>query len=471
MSASAEPISRFEKVFGAYRGKGNKKLDLLGGLVTFLAMCYILPVNASILSQSGMDPLGVFASTALVSGIATLLMSMLGKAPIALSAGMGLNAFFTYTVCGMLGFCWQEGMILLTVSGVIFLIMSLTKVRLFIVNSFPKDVKHAISAGLGAFLAFIGLKGAGIIADSESTLVTLGDLSQPSVILSVAGIFFVFFLSNLKTKSKLFSYLSLPISMLLLALFGYFMTLGGVNDPMLPNVDWGANWGIVNYEKVFMYGVFDPANSGMDFPAMLADVFSNPLSYAALISLLLVNLFDTTATLLACGAEAEILDEKGNLQSNGPVLADAIGSAICAPLGTSTVTSFAESSVGIKTGARTGFASLLTGTLFILSAFLYPVFELFSSSCVSSAALVSVGGLIFASNMRKIDFSEVENGFCAFLSVLMIVLTYSLTSGIAFGLLSYVVIAVARGKAKKLGWMVYLVACLLLASLVITAVV
>ena len=209
----------------------------------------------------------------------------------------------------------------------------------------------------------------------------------------------------------------------------------------------------------------------MDFPAMLADVFSNPLSYAALISLLLVNLFDTTATLLACGAEAEILDEKGNLQSNGPVLADAVGAAICAPLGTSTVTSFAESSVGIKTGARTGFASLLTGTLFILSAFLYPVFELFSSSCVSSAALVSVGGLIFASNMRKIDFAEVENGFCAFLSVLMIVLTYSLTSGIAFGLLSYVVIALARGKGKKLGWMVYLVACLLLASLVITAIV
>ena len=435
---------RFDRIFG-HRPEGYKiGMDIAGGVVTFLAMCYILPVNAAILSDTGMDSLGVFASTALISGIATILMGILGKAPIALSAGMGLNAFLTYTICGILGFSWQEGMIILTVSGLLYLLLSVTKVRLYIVKAFPSDVKKGISAALGAFLAFIGLKGAGIITSDPSTLVALGSISTPSVLLSIIGILFVFFLSNVTTK---------------------------LADPGLPNVDFASHWGINHFEKVFFYGVFDSSVPEQDFGKMLLDVFSNPLSYAAIISLILVNLFDTTATLLACAKEANLLDEEGNLQGNGPVLADAIGAVICAPAGTSTVTSFAESAVGIKTGARTGFASLITGGLFLLSAFLYPLFELFSSSCVSAAALVSVGSLIFASNLKDVNWAKPEAAAGVFMTILMVVLSYSLTTGIAFGLLSYLAVSLAQGKYKENGWMMYVVAALLAASLIITEVI
>lgn len=462
---------RFDRIFGERPADYKIGMDIAGGVVTFLAMCYILPVNAAILSDTGMDTLGVFASTALISGIATILMGLLGKAPVALSAGMGLNAFLTYTICGILGFSWQEGMIILTVSGLLYLLLSVTKVRLYIVKAFPSDVKKGISAALGAFLAFIGLKGAGIIVSDSSTLVALGSISTPSVLLSIVGILFVFFLSNVKTKSGLLSYLALPLSMVVIALIGYFMRLGGVADSGLPNVDFTTHWGINNYEKVFFYGAFDAGAANQDFGEMLLSVFSNPLSYAAIVSLILVNLFDTTATLLACAKEANLLDEEGNLKSNGPVLADAIGAVICAPAGTSTVTSFAESAVGIKTGARTGFASLITGILFILSAFLYPLFELFSSSCVSAAALVSVGSLVFASNLKDVEWAKPESAAGVFMTILMVVLSYSLTTGIAFGLLSYLAVSLARGKFKENGWMMYVVAGLLAASLIITEVI
>ena len=188
---------RFDRIFGERPADYKIGMDIAGGVVTFLAMCYILPVNAAILSDTGMDTLGVFASTALISGIATILMGLLGKAPVALSAGMGLNAFLTYTICGILGFSWQEGMIILTVSGLLYLLLSVTKVRLYIVKAFPSDVKKGISAALGAFLAFIGLKGAGIIVSDSSTLVALGSISTPSVLLSIVGILFVFFLGSI----------------------------------------------------------------------------------------------------------------------------------------------------------------------------------------------------------------------------------------------------------------------------------
>src|SRR5574344_1848957 len=239
-------ITRFFHI----KEKGGKPSgDILGGIVNFLAMCYILPVSSAILSSTGMDPLGVFMATALVSGIVTLIMAFVANCPVALSAGMGLNAYLAYTVCGALGYSWQQGMVLLLVTGVLFFIFSLTPVRRKIIDAFPMDLKAIISAGLGAFIAFVGLKGAGIVVGDSSTLVTLGSLSDPAVILSIVGILLVLTLMNIKTKRNLLSSLAVPMGMLSVALIGLLLHacgLKGGSDPnvnTLPWADFSTGWG------------------------------------------------------------------------------------------------------------------------------------------------------------------------------------------------------------------------------------
>lgn len=463
--------NRFLEFF-KYKEKGaTLSGDLIGGLVTFLAMCYILPVNSSILSSMGMDAMGVFASTAIVSALVTILMGLFANAPIALSAGMGLNAFLAYTVCGSLGYSWQESMLLLTITGIVFFAFSLTPIRKKIIAAFPKDLKCVISAGLGAFIAFVGLKGSGIIAADGSTFVKLGSLSSPSVILAIVGIFVVLALMFIKTKRGLLSSLAVPISMLAIAVIGYIMRVAGVNDPNLPDVNFQTGWGINGYQNVFFYGVLSEETSFSDVGNMLVNVLSKPGTYAVIFSLIFVNLFDTTATLMAVGRDTGVTDSNGDLKNNRAIVADAVGALVCAPLGTATVTSFAESTVGVKSGARTGLASLLTGSLFLISAFVYPLFQLFTASCVSAAALVSVGALIFASNLGEINWKEPEISFSAFITVIFIVLTYSLTNGIGFGLFAYIIISIARGKWKRISWILYLVAIFYLASFAVNEIV
>jgi len=472
------PKENFVSRFFHIRQKGGKiSGDLLGGFVTFLAMCYILPVNAKILSEAGMNSFGVFGSTALVSAIVTLVMAFAANCPIALSAGMGLNAYLTYTVCGALGYGWQEAMILLTVTGVVFFLFSLTPVRRKIIEAFPGDLKAIISAGLGAFIAFVGLKGSGIIVSNSATIVGLGSLSDPTVLLSLFGILLVVVLMNIRTKKGLLSSLAVPLGMLSVALVGVIMRASGVSynatDP-LPWADFTTHWGLNNFQDVFLYGLFsgDPAiKTGSEFWALVGDVFKNPASYAVIFSLIFVNLFDTSATLIAVGKDANIFDSDGRMNSNRVIMADATGALICAPLGTSTVTSFVESTIGVKLGARTGLASLVTGSLFLLSAFIYPVFELFTYSCVSCAALVAVGSMVFAGNLKDIKWTDPAIGFSAFITILMIVLTYSLTNGIGFGLLCYVVIMLARGQGKEVSWILYGVALFYLVSFAVNEIV
>jgi adenine/guanine/hypoxanthine permease len=458
------PISRFFKV--KERGSTNLR-EIIGGCVTFLAMCYILPVNAKILSDMGMSSLGVYGSTALVSALVTLIMGVVANCPIALSSGMGLNAYLAYTVCLQLNYTWQESMLLLFITGIIFFVFSLTSIRRKIIEAFPDDLKSIISAGLGAFIAFVGLKGSGIIVASSSTLVSLGSLSDPAVLVSITGIFLVFVLMNIKTKRGLISSLALPIGMLAVALIGVIIRAAGVENANLPWADFTKHWGLNDFNEVAFFGLLssDPnVAKGSDFWKVVGEVFANPASYAIIFSLIFVNLFDTSATLMAVGKDTNIFGEDGKMKDNKAIVADATGALVCAPLGTATVTSFIESTIGVKVGARTGLASVTTALLFLLSAFIYPVFELFTYSCVSCAALVTVGALIFAGNMKSLNWSDAPIGFAAFVTVLMVVLTYSLTNGIGFGLLTYIVIMLAEKRGKEVSWILYTVSAFYVVS-------
>lgn len=472
--AVAKPEGRISKFFHLRERGGNYRSEIIGGIVTFLAMSYILPVNSAILSSTGMNPLGVFGSTALVSAIVTLIMALVANCPVALSAGMGLNAYLAYTVCGQLGYSWQEGMILLTVTGILFFVFSLTPVRRKIIEAFPEDLKAIISAGLGAFIAFVGLKGSGIIVSDSSTLVKLGSLSDPAVLLAIFGTILILVLMNIKTKKGILSSLAVPLGMLTIAVVGIIIKACGVNNSNLPWADFSTHWGMNNYEDVFAYGLLSSGQDGVvtgnAFWGLVGDVFSKPASYVVIFSLMFVNLFDTTATLMAIGRDTELFGKDGKMKDNRVIMADATGALICAPLGTATVTSFVESTIGVKIGAKTGIASVVTAALFLLSAFAYPIFEAFTSACVTCPALVVVGAMIFSGNLKGIKWAEPEVGFSAFITILMIVLTYSLTNGIGFGLFVYCAIMIARGKGKDISWILYTVAGVYVLSFVLNEV-
>jgi AGZA family xanthine/uracil permease-like MFS transporter len=460
-----QTIERFFKV----KARGSKiSVELLAGFVTFLAMSYILPVNAGILAEMGMSTAGVFASTALVSGLITILMGFLANVPISLSAGMGLNAFLTYTVSQTLGYSWQECMVLLTITGVLFFILSVTPLRLIIINSIPKDIQHIISAGLGAFIAFVGLKGSGIIVANASTLVGLGNLGDAKVWLALVGILFTLFLMGLKTKHEMINRMAIPLGLLVTATLGVSLhyigqAAGTTYFSALPS--FYGEFGLTGLSDVVFYGALSNAEGiNHDIGGLFVSVFANPQTYAAIFSLIFVNLFDTTATLLAVSEDAGLLNKDGKLTNNRAVIADAAGALICGPLGTSTVTSFAESTVGVRVGARTGLASIMSGLLFIVAAFAFPVFSAFTSFSVTAPALVAVGCLIFTSNFKGLDWKDIAISSSAFITVLLIVLTYSLTSGIGFGLLVYCIMMIASGRSKQISWPLYIVTILFLAS-------
>lgn len=460
-----QAIDRFFKIG---ERKSKISIELLAGCVTFLAMSYILPVNASILAEMGMSEAGVFASTALVSGIITILMGFLANVPISLSAGMGLNAFITYTVSITLGYSWQECMVLLTITGVLFFILSVTPLRLIIINAIPTDIQHIISAGLGAFIAFVGLKGSGIIVSSSSTLVGLGNLGDASVWLALIGILLTFFLMSLKTKHQMLNRMAIPLGLLITALLGvclYYIGAAAGTDYFASMPYFHGQFGLSGLSDVIFFGALSQeAGINHDIGGLFVSVFANPQTYAVVFSLIFVNLFDTTATLLTVGEDAGLLNEEGKLTNNRAIIADAAGALICGPMGTSTVTSFAESTVGVKVGGRTGLTSIASGLLFLVAAFAFPVFSAFTSSSVTAPALVAVGCLIFTGNMKGLDWKDMAISFSAFITILLIVLTYSITSGIGFGLLTYCIIMIASGRAKKVSWPLYIVTILFLAS-------
>lgn len=446
--------------------------EILGGIIVFFAMIYILPVNSSILGTiPGMNADGVFAATAIASAIVTMIMGIIAKYPVMLSAGMGMNAYIAFVVCGALGYTWVEALALLLITGVIFLIITLTPLRTWIINAIPQDIKFIISAGLGCFIAFVGLKMGGVIQADIGTLVTLGDLTNPVVLLSLFGIFLVFAL--LLVPNKKVKQLAIVISMFATALLGLILGLCGVeNMPQFVNMGDKNSWvGAFNGLGEVFFKCFDG-------PALLK-VIKDPRSYAVIFSLIFVNMFDTTATLVAVGRDAGILDNDGQLiGGKKAMLADAIGAVICAPLGTSTVTSFAESTIAVESGARTGLSATVTGLLFLVSLVIYPLFSVFSAieiapgvflTPVTSMALVAVGAMMFSGNLKSINWEDRIIGFTAFLTVVMMMLTYSISNGLGFGLIAYCIMMLISKRGKEISPVLYIVTALFVANFVVSA--
>ena len=468
-----------ERVFHLKERGSNLKGELIGGLVTFASIVYILPVNAALLSSTDMDSGGVFFATALVSFLCCLLMGFLANYPLALSAGMGMNAYLSYTICGTMGFDWIEAMMLLTVNGFLFMALTLTPLRAWIVNAIPKGLRSAISIGLGGFILFVGLQGAGIIADS-GTLVTLGDFSSPGVLLASFGILLAAGLMAFR-KIPLLSQLAIPIALVVTALIGIIASLSlgalGRGDfaassglPLAPWEDPGVFWGVSGFDKVLFFGALDPANGDVDYGEKILTLLANPQTYVAIFTLIFVNMFDTTATMLTAGKHCGLIGEDGELKGGRKAMvADAFGALVCGPLGTSTVTSFAESTIGISLGAKTGLSAVLAGFLFLVSGLAFPIFSVFSYSSVNAVALAGVGLLIMSGSLPELakeDLTTLVSGILLFLSM---ILTYSLSNGLAIGILCYIVMRLFEGKAKEISIPVYAMGAIFLISFVVSS--
>ena len=445
-----------EKVFKLKEHGTNVKTEVVAGLTTFLAMAYILAVNPSILGTV-MNQNGVFLATAISSAIATFIMAFLANYPIALSAGMGLNAYFAFSVC--MGDLAEEGAdafkIALTAvlcEGLIFILISLFKFREKIINGIPQNLKFGITSGIGLFIAFIGIQGAGIAKDSESTLVDLGDFSSPEMVLALVGILVIVILSHYKVKGAvLIGILSTWVLGMGAEAIGWY---NGVS--VFPDF---SN-GLVN-----LNGLEDTA-----FKFNFGWVADHIVQFIAILfSFLFVDLFDTVGTVVGVADKANLLDEDGKLPRVGRVfMADAVGTTVGACLGTSTVTSFVESSAGVGVGGKTGLSSAVTGFMFLISIVLSPVF-LAIPSFATALALIYVGMLMFTSALKIKFEGDVADAIGAYMAIIMMPLTYSIANGIMFAIISWVIVKVFTGKAKDISpimWGVFVLFGLRIAALV-----
>lgn len=454
-----------EKFF-KFKERGTSfRIELIGGLVTFLAMVYILAANPAILADQGLaSPFpagGVFVATALAAGVATILMGLFANYPIALASGMGVNALVAYTLIGNpglgfgYGFSWQEALAAVLISGVLFLIISLTPIRKWIINAVPGGLKKAIGAGIGFFIAFIGLQDAHIIVPNSATGVSLGDFSDPSVLLALFGIVLVVVLFSLRHKISKFA---LILAMVGTAIVG--VVLGFVGVAGMPAFD------------AFDYSAFAEVPETMGGVWVgLKTVWSNPHLWIAIFTLLYIDIFDTAGTLIAVSGPAGLLNEKGELENvDRAMLVDAIGTTFGALVGTSTVTSYIESSAGIESGARTGFSSVVVGLLFLLSLALAPVFSIFINNfSLSAMALVLVGVLMFA-QIKDIDWKDTPILISAFLTIIAMMLTYSIGTGIAFGFIFYVVSMLVQGRYKEVNPTMYVLSVAFVAYFAVNAI-
>lgn len=447
--------SSLEKFFKIKERGTSLSKELLGGLTIFLAMVYVLPVNADMLAATGMSFAAVFAATAIAAAVASLVMGLYANYPVGLASGMGVNAFFTYTVCDKLGFVWQEALAAVLISGVLFLVLSITGLRRMVINAIPKNLKLAVGAGIGFFIAFLGLKNAGIVVADGSTFVTLGNLAHPTVLLGLFGILLVFALYALNNKISRFAIIiSIGITGLVGILLGFIPALSD-SMPAFSSASLGS---IGDVGDTF----------GQAFKAM-GSLLSNPLSYAVIFTFLFVDFFDTAGTLVAVGHDAGLLDKNGELvDGEKALLADATGTIVGAIVGTSTVTSYIESTTGIKQGARTGLAATVVGLLFIVSLLFFPLFSFVSSiqietgaylSPVTALALVFVGSLMINS-LKDIEWKDPIAVSSSFITIIMMVMTTSIAEGIAFGFIFYALMMLVTKRRKEVSLVMYILAVL-----------
>lgn len=421
----------------------DAKTEVIAGITTFLSMAYILAVNPSMLAASGMDQGAVFTATAVSAAIATIIMGVFANYPVALASGMGLNAYFAYTVCPMVAEMgvtdpWKVALTAILVEGIIFIILSIFKFRETLVNSVPANLKYGISAGIGLFISIVGLKGAGIVAADPSTLVALGSVGTPQVVLAFVGLILIGVMWHFKVKGAI--------------LWGILATwLLGIGAEL-------AGWYVVDVEAG-VYSLIPSFSSGLLPPSLAPTFFKFDFSFVAahfvnfaaiVFAFLFVDLFDTVGTLIGVADQGNLLNEKGELPNAGPALmSDAIGTVAGAVLGTSTVTSYVESTAGVAEGGRTGLTAISTAVMFVLALFLSPIF-LAIPSFATTPALLFVGLLMMKSVLKMKFDGDIADVMGGFLALVMMPFTYSIANGIMFGIVAWVILKVCTGKVKDI---------------------
>ncbi|MFS1514262.1 NCS2 family permease [Chengkuizengella sp. SCS-71B] len=426
----------FAKYFEFSKYGTSYRRETVAGITSFLAMAYILFVNPDMLSAAGMDFGAVFTATAVAAIIGTLVMGLFAKYPIALAPGMGLNAFFTFSVVIGMGIPWEQALLGVLVSGIIFLILALTGVREAIINAIPSGLKHAAAAGIGLFIAFIGLKNAGIIVANEATFVSLGDLSANTTLLAIFGIVITAIFMTRKLKGAIFY--GIVITTIAGMIFGIIEPPTGSPVATPPSA---SAFGAL-FDPLFINGEFD-----------LSVMFSASM-WIVIFTFLFVDFFDTAGTLVGVATQANLM-KNGKLPRAGRALtADSVATITGAVMGTSTTTSYIESSAGVAAGGRTGFASVVTAGMFALSLFFFPLLSVITQE-VTAPALIMVG-VLMAANLGKIEWNKIEEAVPAFLTAITMPLTFSIATGIALGFILYPLTKIFNGQARKVHWIMYL---------------
>lgn len=442
-----------EKLFKLRENDTTVKTEVIAGLTTFMTMAYILAVNPSMLNAAGMDTNAALIATALAAFIGTLAMAFLANYPFALASGMGLNAYFAYTVCGSMGYSWQVALLAVFAEGIVFIALSLTNVREAIFNAIPLTLKHGVSAGIGLFIAFVGLQGAHLVVNSDSTLTTTVDFAGNfhtegiCAVLAIVGLFItiILYIKGFKGAILIGIIATWILGMIMQAVGVYRVDVEGGFYSLFPNL---AFVDLPDLGKTF----------GQCFRADLSGV--SVINFiVVLLSFLFVDIFDTLGTLVGVATKADMLDSDGKLpRIKQALLADAIATSAGAIIGTSTTTTYVESSAGVAAGGRTGLSSVVTGLLFLVSIFFAPIFTAIPGFA-TAPALIFVGFLM-VSSVIKIDFSDLTEAVPAYLCMLAMPLMYSIAEGIAMGVVSYVVINLLCGKAKKITPLMYVLAVL-----------
>lgn len=424
-----------EKLFGFNKNETNVRTEIFAGLTTFLTMAYILAVNPNILGETGMDREALFTTTVLMSFFATALMALYGKLPLALAPGMGLNAFFAYTICLTLGFTWQFALTAVLLEGIIFIILTVTNLRKMIMNILPETIKKSIGVGIGLYIAFIGLKNAGVIVGNSATLVSLGDVTSGSGLLALIGIIITSALLIRNVKGALF------FGIIATTLIGIPMgetKFNGVfsTPPSIGPIFWKFDW---------------------------AGIFTKEMAYVVF-TMLFVDLFGCMGTII--GVTNQMKNDEGKFpRLKKAFMVDAISTTVGAMFGTSAVSTYVESASGINAGGRSGLTSMATALCFLASLFLAPVFLAIPSAAV--APVLVLVGLMMMSAIIELDFNDYTESIPAFMCIVMMPLTYSIAEGIILGLLSYVFINALSGNLKKVSAGMYILAALFILKYVI----
>jgi AGZA family xanthine/uracil permease-like MFS transporter len=411
-----------EKKFKLTEHNTNVKTEVLAGITTFMTMAYILVVNANVLGDAGMDKGAVFAATAISAFIGTMLMGLLANYPIALAPGMGLNAFFAYTVVIAMGHSWQFALCAVFIEGIIFILLTITNIREEIINCIPPLLKHAVTAGIGLFIAFIGLVNSGIV-EQGGAILTLGSMKAPLVLLSVLGLIIAAVLMCKNVKGAFL------LSMVITAAIGMVCGLVEIPKALVSTIP--------SLEPIFLKA----------FSVKTSQIFSFDM-IVVVFTFLFVDLFDTVGCLVGVASKGNLLNEDGTLpRAKEALLADAIGTTVGALLGTSTVTSYVESSAGIAEGGRTGLTAVTTGFLFLVSLFFAPIFTAIPPQ--ATGPILVLVGVLMASSVLEINFKDPTDAIPAFLTFTMMPLAYSIADGIIFGIISYTILKFVCGQKEK----------------------